>query len=193
MNKFSLFVFFLLLLVFVGCNQKTGTPTPLVIDTNTQQVDNTDMKPRIIELKGLKNKPLTNGIFYSEIITIDRVTIKNGNLVDIYVTNISTEDISYVFIDKVELRPIKDGKPVKVRSNKIIKFIDASSNKLTDADYGDELYPGETAVIKYTMPSSVASCDDYAIFSDYFGTSGVYRLDTKVVKLSYFVDCSNLK
>ena len=95
MNKFSLLVFFSLLIMLVGCSQKTDTP--LVIDTNMQQVNNTDMKPRIIELKGLKTQPSIEWL--STKFTIDHINIINDNSVEIYVTNDSNEAVVRLTID----------------------------------------------------------------------------------------------
>lgn len=173
MNKFSLLVFFSLLLMLVGCSQKT--------DTNTQQVNNTDMKPRIIELKGLKTQPSIE--WFSEKFTIDHINIVNDNSVEIYVTNNSNGAVGSLTIDTaIELRAIKNGNPVEVRSNKTIMVIDQSTNNIVKGP----LYPGETAIIKYTMPSKITSCDDYAIFSELY-------LRNNFDKMSNFVDCSKLK
>ena len=179
MNKFSLLVFFSLLIMLVGCSQKTDTP--LVIDTNMQQVNNTDMKPRIIELKGLKTQPSIEWL--SKKFTIDHINIINDNSVEIYVTNDSNEAVGSLTIDTaIELRFIKNGNPVEVRSDKTIMVIDKSTNSIVEG----ELYPGETAIIKYTMLSSITSCDDYVIFSKFY-------LRKDFAKLSSFVDCSKLK
>ena len=179
MNKFSLLVFFSLLIMLVGCSQKTDAP--LVIDTNMQQVNNTDMKPRIIELKGLKTQPSIE--WFSTKFTIDHINIINDNSVEIYVTNDSNEAVGRFTIDTaIELRPIKNGNPVEVRSDKTIMVIDKSTNNIVEG----ALYPGETAIIKYTMSSSFTSCDDYAIFSEFY-------LRNDFAKLSSFVDCSKLK
>lgn len=174
MNKFSLLVFFSLLIMLVGCSQKT--------DTNMQQVNNTDMKPRIIELKGLKTQPSIE--WRGTKFTIDHINIINDNSVEIYVTNDSNEAVGRLTIDTaIDLRFIKNGNPVEVRSNKtIIMVIDKSTNSIVEG----ALYPGETAIIKYTMPSSITSCDDYVIFSGYYLTGNF-------AKLSSFVDCSNLR
>lgn len=181
MNKFSLLVLFSLLIMLVGCSQKTGAPRGLVVDTNMQQVNNTDMKPRIIELKGLKTQPSIKQ--FSTKFTIDHINIINDNSVEIYVTNDSNEAVGRLTIDTaIELRFIKNGNPVEVRSDKTIMVIDKNTNSIVEG----ALYPGETAVIYYTMPSSITSCDDYAIFSDYYLTGNF-------AKLSSFVDCSNLR
>ena len=181
MNKFSLFVFFSLLLMLVGCDQKTDTSLGIAIDTNTQQVNNTDVKPRIIELKGLKTQPSIE--WFSTKFTIDHINIVNDNSVEIYVTNASDEAVGRLTIDTaIELRPIKNGKPVEVRSDKTIMVIDKSTSNIVEG----ALYPGETAIIKYTMSSSVTSCDDYVIFSKFY-------LIKDFAKLSSFVDCSKLK
>ena len=179
MNKFSLFVFFSLLLMLVGCDQKTGAP--LVIDNNMQQVNNTNMKPRIIELKGLKNQPSIE--WFGTKFTIDHINIVNDNSVEIYVTNDSNEAVGRLTIDTaIELRPIKNGNPVEVRSNKTIMVIDQSTGHIVDGP----AYPGDTAIIKYTMSSRFTSCDDYVIFSKLY-------LIKDFAKLSSFVDCSKLK
>ena len=179
MNKFSLFVFFSLLLMLVGCDQKTDAP--LVIDNNMQQVNNTNMKPHIIELKGLKTQPSIE--WFSTKFTIDHINIVNDNSVEIYITNASDEAVGRLTIDTaIELRPIKNGKPVEVRSDKTIMVIDQSTGHIVDGP----AYPGETAIIKYTMPSSIISCGDYAIFSKFY-------LRNDFAKLSSFVDCSKLK
>lgn len=175
MNKFSLLVFFSLLIMLVGCSQKT--------DTNMQQVNNTDMKPRIIELKGLKTQPSIE--WFSTKFTIDHINIVNDNSVEIYVTNKSNEAVGSLTIDTaIELRSIKNGNPVEVRSDKTIMVIDQSTNNIVKGP----LYPGETAIIKYTMPSKITSCDDYAIaiFSEFY-------LRNNFDKMSNFVDCSKLK
>ena len=179
MNKFSLLVLFSLLIMLVGCSQKTDTP--LVIDTNMQQVNNTDIKPRIIELKGLKTQPSIE--WFSTKFTIDHINIINDNSVEIYVTNDSNEAVGSLTIDTaIELRFIKNGNPVEVRSDKTIIVIDKSTNSIVKG----ALYPGETAIIKYTMSSSITSCDDYVIFSEFY-------LRKDFAKLSSFVDCSKLK
>ena len=174
MNKFSLLVFFSLLIMLVGCSQKT--------DTNMQQVNNTYMKPRIIELKGLKTQPSIEWL--STKFTIDHINIVNDNSVEIYVTNKSNEAVGRLTIDTaIELRFIKNGNPVKVRSGKTIMVIDKSTNSIVEG----ALYPGETAIIKYyTMPSKITSCDDYAIFSEFY-------LRNNFDKMSNFADCSKLK
>ena len=139
------------------------------------------MKPRIIELKGLKTQPSIE--WFSTKFTIDHINIVNDNSVEIYVINNSNEAVGSLTIDTaIELRPIKNGNPVEVRSNKTIMVIDQSTNNIVKGP----LYPGETAIIKYTMPSKITSCDDYAIFSDYYLTGNF-------AKLSSFVDCSKLK
>ena len=175
MNKFSLFVFFLLLLVFVGCNQSTNNQS----STNNQPTNN--KQTNIIELKGLKNQPSIE--WFSTKFTIDRINIVNDNSVEIYVTNDSNEAVGRLTIDTaIELRFIKNGTPVEVRSGKTIMVIDKSTNNIVEG----ALYPGETAIIKYTMSSSFTSCDDYAIFSKFY-------LRKDFAKLSSFVDCSKLK
>ena len=175
MNKFSLFVFFLLLLVFVGCNQSTNNQS----STNNQPTNN---KPtNIIELKGLKNQPSIE--WFSTKFTIDHINIVNDNSVEIYITNDSNEAVGRLTIDTaIELRFIKNGTPVEVRSDKTIMVIDKSTNNIVEG----ALYPGETAIIKYTMSSSFTSCDDYGIFSNFY-------LRKDFAKLSSFVDCSKLK
>lgn len=174
MNKFSLLVFFSLLLMLAGCGQKTDTHQK----TDTPQKTDTY---RTVELKGLKTQPSIE--WFSTKFTIDHINIINDNSVEIYVTNKSNKAVGSLTIDTaIELRSIKNGNPVEVRSNKTIMVIDQSTNNIVKGP----LYPGETAIIKYTMSSSFTSCDDYAIFSELY-------LRNNFDKMSNFVDCSKLK
>lgn len=139
----------------------------------------------IIKMKGLKTQPSIEWL--NKKFTIDKIVIFHDNRVGIFIKNISDESVSHYVIDNdIELRPIKDGKPVKVRADKTIMRADPNTGMAVDFTFNDELYPGETALIYYTMPSSITSCDDYVIFSDYYLTGNF-------AKLSSFVDCSNLR
>ena len=196
-NLFNLTILFSLLLTLVGCDLKTDTQQ--VINTDTQQVINTDKQnntdtqqvintdkqnntDNVIFLQGLKTQTFK---CLNEEFNIDHISIIN-NSIETYITNISTESIYKVFIDDIELRPIKNGKPVKVRSNNTVMYYDQKNNKSVEFNYPYELYPGETAVIKQTMQSNITNCDDYAIFRECYNGK---NFD----KLSNLVNCSNLK
>ena len=136
---------------------------------------------KVIELPGLKNQSFEclNNSF-----NVDHINIVNDNSVEIYVTNIST---SAKGPGAFELRTIKNGKPFEVRVKKELWGIDLNTKKTSKID-GSDVYPGESAVVKYTIDQSISSCDDYALYGEYCDL--VY--DDTFAKLSSLVDCSNL-
>ena len=162
MAKFNfLYVCFALLFMFTGCD--------------IFKID------KVVKLPRFSSQPTlcSNENFY-----IDHINIVNDNSVEIYMMNKSNRAS---FPADLALMPIENGMLVEVRYDYEIMRVDENNNELRL----DKLYPGEMAILKYTMPSNITSCDDYVLFSkDCFSLNKAYV--ERFAKLSSLVDCSNL-
>ena len=136
---------------------------------------------KVVKVPRFSSQPV---LCSNEEFNVDHINIVNDNSVEIYMKNISNRAS---FPASLALMPIEYGVPVDVRYDYEIMRVDENNNKLKL----DEFYPGEMAVLKYTMPSNITSCDDYVLFSkDCFSLNHYYV--ERSAKLSSLVDCSNL-
>ena len=113
----------------------------------------------------------------------------SGSVVAFSVTNISADAIEMFRPDSIELRPIKNGKPTKVRSySRFLNLL--KGNELVD--YAD-IYPGESISISQTLPSPFTKCEDYAIVYDTFcpfKEGLTYEQEPNYARLSEVFDCN---
>lgn len=112
----------------------------------------------------------------------------SGSVVAFSVTNISADAIEMFRPDSIELRPIKNGKPTKVRSYS--RFLNLKGNELVD--YAD-IYPGESISISQTLPSPFTKCEDYAIVYDTFcpfKEGATLEQEPNYARLSEVFDCN---
>ena len=155
--------------------------------TSTKIADSTDKK-NIVQFDSLKNNAFT----YPYIdFSVNSIMISR-NEVTFRITNNSADNVEIFKSDVLELRPIKNGKPTKVRSNFTVYRVDGDKLKrmkvldgviLDGTSVGLNLYPGESAVITQTMPSKFTECDDYAIAYD-------DNINNKYARLSEVFDCN---
>ena len=115
----------------------------------------------------------------------------NSNIVSFRVTNISADAIEMFRPDSIELRPIKNGKPTKVRSNS--NFFELIGNKFVDSVDAIDIYPGESKSISQRLPSPFTKCEDYAIVYDTFcpfKEGLTYEQEPNYARLSEVFDCN---
>ena len=189
MKNFKLLtVCFALLFMLVGCDVKTDNPIITSDSSNTVKPNNntnTDKsRNNVIRFDGVKNKvfPCLDRDFSVDGMIVD------GNYVLFHVTNVSTEKIDTLRLSKIQLRPIKDGKPTTIRSK--ITNAKVAGDKLVPFELFDDIYPGESAVVKQEMPSAFTKCEDYSLAYD-----DIYcrYKESPHVLLNKIIDCTNTK
>ena len=188
MKNFKLLtVCFALLFMLVGCDVKTDNPIITSDSSNTVKPNNntnTDKsRNNVIRFDGVKNKvfPCLDRDFSVDGMIVD------GNYVLFHVTNVSTEKIDTLRLSKIQLRPIKDGKPTTIRSK--ITNAKVAGDKLVPFELFDDIYPGESAVVKQEMPSAFTKCEDYSLAYDVYCR---YK-ESPHVLLNKIIDCTNTK
>ena len=189
MKNFKLLtVCFALLFMLVGCDVKTDNPIITSDSSNTVKPNNntnTDKsRNNVIRFDGVKNKvfPCLDRDFSVDGMIVD------GNYVLFHVTNVSTEKIDTFRLSNIQLRPIKDGKPITIRSK--ITNAKVVGDKLVPFELFDDIYPGESAVVKQEMPSAFTKCEDYSLaYDDMFCR---YK-ESPHVLLNKIIDCTNTK
>lgn len=189
MKNFKLLtVCFALLFMLVGCDVKTDNPIINSDSSNTVKPNNntnTDKsRNNVIRFDGVKNKVFP---------CLDRDFSVDGMIVDdnkilLYVTNVSTEKIDTLRLSKIQLRPIKDGKPTTIRSK--ITNAKVVGDRLVPFELFDDIYPGESAVVKQEMPSAFTKCEDYSLAYDDMYCR--YK-ESQHVLLNKIIDCTNTK
>lgn len=189
MKNFKLLtVCFALLFMLVGCDVKTDNPIINSDSSNTVKPNNntnTDKsRNNVIRFDGVKNKVFP---------CLDRDFSVDGMIVDdnkilLYVTNVSTEKIDTLRLSKIQLRPIKDGKPTTIRSK--ITNAKVVGDRLVPFELFDDIYPGESAVVKQEMPSAFTKCEDYSLAYDDMYCR--YK-ESPHVLLNKIIDCTNTK
>ena len=115
----------------------------------------------------------------------------SGSVVAFSVTNISADAIEMFRPDSIELRPIKNGKPTKVRSNS--NFFELIGNKFVDSVDAIDIYPGESKNISQKLPSPFTKCEDYAIVYDTFcpfKEGAALEQEPNYARLSEVFDCN---
>lgn len=189
MKNFKLLtVCFALLFMLVGCDVKTDNPIITSDSSNTVKPNNntnTDKsRNNVIRFDGVKNKvfPCLDRDFSVDGMIVD------GNYVLFHVTNVSTEKIDTLRLSKIQLRPIKDGKPTTIRSK--ITNAKVAGDKLVPFELFDDIYPGESAVVKQEMPSAFTKCEDYSLAYDDMYCR--YK-ESPHVLLNKIIDCTNTK
>ena len=189
MKNFKLLtVCFALLFMLVGCDVKTDNPIINSDSSNTVKPNNntnTDKsRNNVIRFDGVKNKvfPCLDRDFSVDGMIVD------GNYVLFHVTNVSTEKIDTLRLSKIQLRPIKDGKPTTIRSK--ITNAKVAGDRLVPFELFDDIYPGESAVVKQEMPSAFTKCEDYSLaYDDIYCRYKEYPH----VLLNKIIDCTNTK
>ena len=189
MKNFKLLtVCFALLFMLVGCDVKTDNPIINSDSSNTVKPNNntnTDKsRNNVIRFDGVKNKVFP---------CLDRDFSVDGMIVDdnkilLHVTNVSTEKIDTLRLSKIQLRPIKDGKPTTIRSK--ITNAKVAGDRLVPFELFDDIYPGESAVVKQEMPSAFTKCEDYSLAYDDMYCR--YK-ESQHVLLNKLIDCTNTK
>lgn len=189
MKNFKLLtVCFALLFMLVGCDVKTDNPIINSDSSNTVKPNNntnTDKsRNNVIRFDGVKNKVFP---------CLDRDFSVDGMIVDdnkilLHVTNVSTEKIDTLRLSKIQLRPIKDGKPTTIRSK--ITNAKVVGDRLVPFELFDDIYPGESAVVKQEMPSAFTKCEDYSLAYDDMYCR--YK-ESPHVLLNKIIDCTNTK
>ena len=189
MKNFKLLtVCFALLFMLVGCDVKTDNPIINSDSSNTVKPNNntnTDKsRNNVIRFDGVKNKVFP---------CLDRDFSVDGMIVDdnkilLHVTNVSTEKIDTLRLSKIQLRPIKDGKPTTIRSK--ITNAKVAGDRLVPFELFDDIYPGESAVVKQEMPSAFTKCEDYSLAYDDMYCR--YK-ESQHVLLNKIIDCTNTK
>ena len=189
-----------LLFMLVGCDVKTDNPIitsdssntvkPIITSDSSNTVKpnnntNTDKsRNNAIRFDGVKNKvfPCLDRDFSVDGMIVD------GNYVLFHVTNVSTEKIDTLRLSKIQLRPIKDGKPISIRSK--ITNAKVVGDRLVPFELFDDIYPGESAVVKQEMPSAFTKCEDYSLAYD-----DIYcrYKESPHVLLNKIIDCTNTK
>ena len=177
-----------LLFMLVGCDVKTDNPIITSDSSNTVKPNNntnTDKsRNNAIRFDGVKNKvfPCLDRDFSVDGMIVD------GNYVLFHVTNVSTEKIDTLRLSKIQLRPIKDGKPTTIRSK--ITNAKVAGDRLVPFELFDDIYPGESAVVKQEMPSAFTKCEDYSLAYD-----DIYcrYKESQHVLLNKIIDCTNTK
>lgn len=189
MKNFKLLtVCFALLFMLVGCDVKTDNPIITSDSSNTVKPNNntnTDKsRNNVIRFDGVKNKvfPCLDRDFSVDGMIVD------GNYVLFHVTNVSTEKIDTLRLSKIQLRPIKDGKPTTIRSK--ITNAKVVGDRLVQFELFDDIYPGESAVVKQEMPSAFTKCEDYSLAYDDMYCR--YK-ESPHVLLNKIIDCTNTK
>ena len=189
MKNFKLLtVCFALLFMLVGCDVKTDNPIITSDSSNTVKPNNntnTDKsRNNVIRFDGVKNKvfPCLDRDFSVDGMIVD------DNYVLFHVTNVSTEKIDTLRLSKIQLRPIKDGKPTTIRSK--ITNAKVAGDKLVPFELFDDIYPGESAVVKQEMPSAFTKCEDYSLAYDDMYCR--YK-ESPHVLLNKIIDCTNTK
>lgn len=189
MKNFKLLtVCFALLFMLVGCDVKTDNPIITSDSSNTVKPNNntnTDKsRNNVIRFDGVKNKvfPCLDRDFSVDGMIVD------GNYVLFHVTNVSTEKIDTLRLSKIQLRPIKDGKPTTIRSK--ITNAKVAGDRLVPFELFDDIYPGESAVVKQEMPSAFTKCEDYSLAYDDMYCR--YK-ESPHVLLNKIIDCTNTK
>ena len=176
--------------MLVGCDVKTDNPIITSDSSNTVKPNNntntnTDKsRNNAIRFDGVKNKvfPCLDRDFSVDGMIVD------GNYVLFHVTNVSTEKIDTLRLSKIQLRPIKDGKPISIRSK--ITNAKVAGDRLVPFELFDDIYPGESAVVKQEMPSAFTKCEDYSLAYD-----DIYcrYKESPHVLLNKIIDCTNTK
>lgn len=190
MSSFKLFTICMVcLLTLFGCDVKTDNPmitsnaSSAVKANNNLNVD----KPQTdstIRFDSTKNRvfPCLDRDFSVDGMIVD------GNKILLHVTNVSTEKIDTLRLSKIQLRPIKDGKPTTIRSK--ITNAKVAGDRLVPFELFDDIYPGESAVVKQEMPSAFTKCEDYSLAYD-----DIYcrYKESPHVLLNKIIDCTNTK
>lgn len=166
MSNFKLFTICVVcFLTLFGCDVKTDNPMITSNSSSTVKANNSVNvdKPQAnstIRFDSTKNKvfPCLDRDFSVDGIIVD------DNKILFHVTNVSTEKIDTSRLSNIQLRPIKDGKPTIIRS-KMTKA-KVLGDKLVPFELFDDIYPGESAVVKQEMPSAFTKCEDYALAYD---------------------------
>lgn len=190
MKNFKLLtVCFALLFMLVGCDVKTDNPIINSDSSNTVKPNNNNTntdksRNNVIRFDGVKNKVFP---------CLDRDFSVDGMIVDdnkilLHVTNVSTEKIDTLRLSKIQLRPIKDGKPTTIRSK--ITNAKVAGDRLVPFELFDDIYPGESAVVKQEMPSAFTKCEDYSLAYDDMYCR--YK-ESQHVLLNKIIDCTNTK
>ena len=197
MKNFKLLtVCFALLFMLVGCDVKTDNPIINSDSSNTVKPNNNNnnnnnnntntdkSRNNVIRFDGVKNKVFP---------CLDRDFSVDGMIVDdnkilLHVTNVSTEKIDTLRLSKIQLRPIKDGKPTTIRSK--ITNAKVVGDRLVPFELFDDIYPGESAVVKQEMPSAFTKCEDYSLAYDDMYCR--YK-ESPHVLLNKIIDCTNTK
>lgn len=190
MSNFKLFTIFVVcLLTLFGCDVKTDNPMITSNSSSTVKANNSVNvdKPQAdstIRFDSTKNKVFP---------CLDRDFSVDGMIVDdnkilLHVTNVSTEKIDTLRLSKIQLRPIKDGKPISIRSK--ITNAKVAGDRLVPFELFDDIYPGESAVVKQEMPSAFTKCEDYSLAYD-----DIYcrYKESPHVLLNKIIDCTNTK
>ena len=194
MKNFKLLtVCFALLFMLVGCDVKTDNPIIISDSSNTVKPNNNNnnnntntdkSRNNVIRFDGVKNKVFP---------CLDRDFSVDGMIVDdnkilLHVTNVSTEKIATLRLSEIQLRPIKDGKPTTIRSK--ITSAKVVGDRLVPFELFDDIYPGESAVVKQEMPSAFTKCEDYSLAYDDMYCR--YK-ESPHVLLNKIIDCTNTK
>lgn len=166
MSNFKLFtICAVCLLTLFGCDVKTDNPMITGNSSSTVKANNSVNvdKPQAdstIRFDSTKNKvfPCLDRDFSVDGIIVD------DNKILFHVTNVSTEKIDTSRLSSIQLRPIKDGKPTIIRSE--MTKAKVLGDKLVPFELFDDIYPGESAVVKQEMPSAFTKCEDYALAYD---------------------------
>lgn len=109
-----------------------------------------------------------------------------GNTVTFGIVNASTEAISARRASEIELRPIKNGKPIQLRSKVVVARV--NGEELIPIKLYESIYPEEKIVVTQEMPSPFTGCEDYALaYVNHTCNIG----EQQFVRLGSVVDCSS--
>ena len=159
-------------------------------NTNTKIADTTSKK----DYKGLLSFPARKNNAFTCLnrdFSFEGNLNVNSNIVGFRVTNISADAIEMFRPDSIELRPIKNGKPTKVRSSS--NFFELIGNKFVESVDATDIYPGESKSISQRLPSPFTKCEDYAIVYDTFcpfKEGLTYEQEPNYARLSEVFDCN---
>lgn len=189
MNKFKLIFVFMFLSVFtISCDSKNDSPlvtseSPTTIKVQDQVTTKKDSDTIEFNSKSTNVFPGLDRDF-----SIDKIAVVDKNTILFKVTNVSTDAVSTTRLRHIELRPIKNGHPTKVRSKVDIARI--VNGELEVFKTLDDIYPGESALIIQEIPIPFTQCEDYAIA--YAKYACKYR-ELDYAKLSDVIDCNSSK
>ena len=178
LNKIYLFMF--LFIFAISCDSKNETPSNAVkVQDQVNIEDNSELE---FSSKGTKAFPCLDRNF-----SVDKIAVVDKNTILFKVTNVSADAIPTIRLKHIELRPIRNGQPTKVRSKfDIAKIV---NDRLEVFEALDDVYPGESALVIQKMVVPFTQCEDYAIaYSKY--ACKYNELD--YVKLSEVVDCNSV-